>query len=878
MFRVKTSPYNNEAMNASQNTPFPGNEQAGYASMYGDPGITNNPYMNPNRDPRFYENLAHSLSEGELKRIGSYLTDAIASDDDARQKSLSIEKTAIEYMGIGLNKGSGGTNTTAADVFGPTFLKLVISNTSKLHGNLFPASGVVDCETFGQVTQKVQDQAFRMKDFANYMLSSVMSGYIEDKKQALFWMVLCGQVFSKVCLDVSKNRPTAAYIRSDEIIINPGASSVLDAERVTHRYTLSERNVRNKFKTREWKDVFLQEYDINQNSVQKKIDNTVGVSAQADEKNKIHCFDECYCYLNVQGFEHMRANGTPTGTLLPYMVIKDKESSNIVGIWRNYNENDPLYLPIQKLVQYKYFTGPGPTGFGLAHLILGLARTETGLLQQLIRAGEFSNAPALLQGTTLKNEKSQIRLDPGSISQVATFDKKISDSFMPVPFNPPSQVLLQVLTDIISPAMSDASGAVNFSPDSMPVNATATLVSAIVSSAHILEDSIMRGLYDSFSNELKLLFNIFAEWLPFSPYPFNVAGSKQHITREDFAPNLQIKPTIDPNCSSSMKQMAIGEALLSLATQAPDQYNMREVNKFILKTLNIKDFEKMLVDEPKDPPPPPQLDFVSENARVLRGEAIQVYATQDHASHIVGHNDFIQKLTDDETADNSEAINVLQSHVNDHKADQYMADIQASMGKTLPEDTSDLPPDIQNQISVLAAEAVQQQQQQEAAENPKPVDPNEVMMEELQVKKQELELKMQKMQQDMQIEQIKMQNEKEQLQIENQIRIQEVSYKQEQLELEKLKLQLQQEEIRLKSAERMEQLRLQEQKNQLDTQTKTYDSTLKYESNKQDEDTRLEHDKYVADLDAQTKAYDSTLDYEQKSKEEDVQDTNFDEQ
>jgi hypothetical protein len=412
----------------------------------------------------------------------------------------------------------------------------------------------------------------------------------------------------------------------------------------------------------------------------------------------------------------------------------------------------------------------------------------------------------------------------------------------------------------------------------MPPNATATLVSAIVATSHILEDSIMRGLYDSFSAELKLLFYVFAQWLPQSPYPFPVAGGQSHITREDFSPNLQIKPIVDPNASSAMQQMAIGETLLSLAQQSPDLYNNREVNKYVLKSLKIPNIDKVLLPDPNDVPPPPELDFVSENARVLRGEAIQVYATQDHTSHELGHSDMVTRLTENATPDddNSDKITALQSHINDHQAYNYLAQIQALMGKDIPpeETISKLPTDVQNQISVLAAKAIQKQQAKDAKANPPPIDPNVVMMEELKVKQQELEVKQQQNDHENQLAQIKMQDEKQQLEVDNQIKIKELTYKEGQLELERLKLEMQHQEMMMKQEEAMAKIQLQKEEMQLNNQTKSYDSTLKYELGKQVDQSRIETEERKSDLDAQSKAYDSTLQYEQKNKEDSIENTN----
>lgn len=854
------------AARSSFQTPYPRNKDAGFEEMFGDPRVVNNPYLAPHRTRNFYRNIAHELRDHELRKIGNQLSEGIQTDDDARGKWLRIVRECIDYLGLGNDraKSGQGAGQRSTDIYAPTLLRLAVYNTSKLHANLFPADGLVECKTFGLTSDEVEDQADRMKEFANYMLTNVMSGYIDDKKQAMFWMVLSGQVFSKVYLDKSKNKPAAPYIRPEDIIINAGASGISDAERVTHRFTLAQRVVEEKFRSGEWKRAYLEDYDLQQDMVRQKIDSKIGVEALNDETNKIHCLDECLSYHSIPGFEGRDQRGRLR--LLPYIVTKDKESDNVVGIWSNYNEMDPLARPIQRITQYKYFTGPGPNGLGLAHMVLGLAKAETQLQQQLIRAGELSNAPSLLQANTLKNERTQINIVPGSINQVATFDNDIRNAFMPLPFKEPSEVLL-MLKDGISRAMDDLSAAADFKPEEMPPNMTATMMSAIISTSHILEDSIMKGLYDSFSSELVLLFNVFAQWLPYTPYPFQVPGGSHYIMREDFTPNVQIRPTIDPNCSSSMHQMVLGETMLNLASQAPELYNIREIHKFILRCAKVNNIDKVLLPAPEDEEIP-RLDFISENARALRDEPIKVYPDQDHDAHELGHDDMIQKLVDMNDESNADKIDSLKAHNYDHRAYKYVAQIQAIMGKELPEDLESMPGDVQNKISIYAAKALMHQQQQDAQINPPPLDPNVVMMEELKVKQQELEVKAQKIQQDTQLEQMKMEAENQQNQLDQQIRIKEIELKERQLQFEEVKLELQQQEMQLRAEVEMAKIAAQKEEMQLNMQTKSYDSTLKYELGQQNEDQAADK----ADLDAQTKAYDSTLKYEQQSKEGDIVD------
>jgi len=848
----------------SEETDFPGDIQAGYMEQFGDPRIINFPLRVPSYigHTDFNENLALHVDEGELNQLGQHLSDAIKADDDARQKYLRTIRDAVEYLGIGNDRYKNGNYAKGSDIYAPTLLKIATFNASKLHSNLFPSQNFVESKTWGQINEDVEDQAYRMKEFANYMLEDVMEDYFEDKEQALFWMAISGNVFTKPYLDNAKDIPVCPYIRTEDIIINSGASGISNAERVTYRYTLSKRLIEQKFNSRVWRRVYVEDYDGQEDIVRQKIESKVGVETQVEDTNKIGCFDECMCYWDLNGFNHTDKYENYTGRLLPYIVTKDKSNNNIVDIRRNWNKNDPRLRPIRRIIQWKYFSGWGPYGFGLAHLMLGLARCETEILQQLILAAKLSNAPSLLQNTIHKNERGQINVAPGVINQVATFDNNIQNAFMPLPFKEPSGVLMQLM-DKVTDAMNDQSAATDFSPEQLPSNTGELLTAAIISTSHILENSTMKGLYRSFKGELKLLYNIFAEWLPESPYPFDVPGGSHVIMREDFTPNIRISPTIDPNCASTLHQITMAESLLNLAQQNPDLYDIRSIHKRILSALKIENPDQVLMPDP-DEDEIPELDFISDNARALRGEPIKAYPTQDHDAHIIGKQDMIDKLSNDESQDYSKVIAALNANITEHKVYKYLANMQALIGKQLPDDVASIPEQMQNSISMQAAQALLVEKEKEDKKNPPPIDPNEVMMEELSVKRYEAEVKSQQIQVNLQIEEAKIQKQNEKDIIDQQIRIKELEVKDKQLQIEQYKLQIQEREMELKAQIEMAKVQQADKKADLDIQAKTYDTTLKHESEKEIEEAKLEESVRKTDMESQNKAFDSALNYEQE--------------
>ena len=68
-----------------------------------------------------------------------------------------------------------------------------------------------------------------------------------------------------------------------------------------------------------------------------------------------------------------------TGIALPYVVTMDYPSGIILSIRRNYFEDDPQKVRRTHFVHYQYLPGIGFYGFGLIHMIGGLAKSATSL-------------------------------------------------------------------------------------------------------------------------------------------------------------------------------------------------------------------------------------------------------------------------------------------------------------------------------------------------------------------------------------------------------------------------------------------------------------------------------------------------------------------
>ena len=445
--------------------------------------------------------------------------------------------------------------------------------------------------------------------------------------------------------------------------------------------------------------------------------------------------------MDLPGFEDIQ-DGEPTEIGVPYVVSIDKSSRIILSIRRNWYEDDPLKIKREHFVHYQYMPGLGFYGFGLIHLIGGLAKSATSLLRQLVDAGTLSNLPGGLKARGLRIKGDDTPIMPGEFRDVDVPGGVIRDNISFLPYKEPSNVLYQLMGDIIEEGRRFASAA-DVKVADMNAEAPVGTTLAILERTMKVMSAVQARLHASMRRELRILSGIVRDFGP-TEYPYELAGGE--LTLEDFDDRVDIIPVSDPNAGTMAQRIMQYQAALQLAAQAPDMYDLPLLHRQMLEVLGIRDTEDIIPDEDVISPSDP----VTENMHIINGEPIKAFIYQDHEAHIKSHMAMVQDpkilelVGQSPTAEATQAA--MAAHISEHVAFQYRREIEKELGVPLPPPEEPLPDDIEYRLSQLVAPAAEQllgkdqqeaemQKQQEQAEDPI-----------LQMQRQELEIKQQQAQ------------------------------------------------------------------------------------------------------------------------------------
>jgi len=301
-------------------------------------------------------------------------------------------------------------------------------------------------------------------------------------------------------------------------------------------------------------------------------------------------------------------------------------------------------------------------------MIGGLSRTATAALRQLLDAGTLSNLPAgfKMRGIRVRDEAQP--LQPGEFRDVDAPGGNLKDAFMPLPFNGPNTVLLQLLSTVVESGQRFASIADMQVGDGNQSAAVGTTVALLERGSRVMS-AIHKRLYASMKQEFMLLAKCFVTYLP-PQYPYDVVGGQRQIFQADFDDKIDIIPVADPNIFSQTQRITIAQTELQLAMSNPQMHNLYLAYRHMYDALGVKDVDSLL-----PPPMPPQpLDPATENVMALNGKKFQAFTGQDHQSHMKAHLRFMGTTL---CRNNPQAMAMLQQNCMQHI--QLMASEQVEM-------------------------------------------------------------------------------------------------------------------------------------------------------------------------------------------------------
>jgi len=694
----------------------------------------------------FNENLAEKMDEGALTELAGDILGDVQSDIDSRKDWMQTYVDGLELLGMKIEDRTEPW-PGACGIVHPLLSEALVKFQSETIMETFPAMGPVKTQIIGKETPEKKEAAVRVRDDMNYQLTERMVEYRPEHERMLWGLGLAGNAFKKVYYDPSLERQVSIFVPAEDIIVPYGASSLETAERVTHVMRKTKNELKKLMVAGFYKDIELPEPQSSLDEVEKKIAEKMGFQATSDDRYKIL---EIHADLVIEDdkYADVDEDGKPTEIALPYVITIDKDTQEILAVRRNWNPDDDLKAKRQHFVHYGYIPAFGFYHFGLIHLIGSFAKSGTSILRQLVDAGTLSNLPGGFKTRGLRVKGDDTPISPAEFRDVDVPSGTIKDNIMTLPYKEPSQVLSGLLNQIIDDGRRFAAIAdlkVSDMSSQSPVGTTLAILERMLK----VMSAVQARIHYSMKQEFRLLKIIIRDYTP-EDYSYEPVEGTRSVKQSDYD-QVDVIPVSDPNAATMSQKVVQYQAVMQLAQQSPQIYDLPMLHRQMLEVLGIKNAEK-LVPMPEDQKP---RDPISENMAVINGKPVKAFIYQDHEAHIAVH---MMAMQDPKMAQligqNPMAAQIqaaAMAHIQEHVAFQYRKEMEEQIGTELPPPNQDLPEEYELAISRLAARGaakllqkdqaeMAQQQAQTEAQNPL----TQIQMRELAVKEGELQRKMRK--------------------------------------------------------------------------------------------------------------------------------------
>lgn len=583
---------------------------------------------NPPAADNHFENLADgALDDVELEELGLELSRLVEQDVEDRKERDEMYARGLERTGIGTDAPGGASFQGATKVTHPVLAEASVDCAARILRELLPATPwfVANLPDVEEPDPKAQQAAEKKASALDEICKNTVREFRAELEQLIGQEVLAGSQYFRVWPDRRLKRARCRFVPIDDVILPSSAASYATATRRTTREKVTAIELKRRVESGQYRDVELvaPSNPPSQTRPDEVVDRAQGVSAPVDNE------DEVFTLYEVEVALQLESLGDETE--MSYLVTYEETSSAVLSVYRNWDPDDPLGEPIIHAIEFPFLPWRGAYSIGLLHAIGGLAGAATGALRALLDSAHINNMATGVSLPGSGRSGESVNLRPTEIktlgNNVASDD--IRKVFMPMPFNPPSPVLFQLLGFVIEAAKGMVRATVEGEEEgqaNVPVGTTL----ARIDEGTVVFGSIHARQVRAFLEAGKLIGRVMSEVDP-----------RRYGMLRDLS---DVAPAADPSVYTEAKRLGQIQAMqardLQLKSVGIQLYDTRKLEERFLRQLKVPNYQEILAKEKK----PQRMDAVSENVAATMAQPVVAFPDQDHESHLKIHVPYIDSI------------------------------------------------------------------------------------------------------------------------------------------------------------------------------------------------------------------------------------------
>jgi chaperonin GroES len=585
-------------------------------------------------------NLAEMLDETELNKIGQAVIRDVEIDEASRgdwmkryEKNLAIAQQVKKQGKV--FPWPGAANTTS-----PILTVSAISFNAEAYPIIVDGSNLVKGRVLGpDPTGEKRARADRIGQHMTYQILYNTPGWEEDTDRLLLVLPIVGLQFRKTYYDSIENRNCSDTVDAVDLIVNYWAKSLETVPRITQVLHYYPYEVGELVAAGQWLEVPLDEepegsdgndedalgdyYEQHRWIDLDKDDRPEPYVVTCTKEGRVARIMPCFGMEDVTVAILDHRTGKPFKTEKYSKVEEDsRQDPRII----------PLVGDIVKIDRRRYFTKygfiPAPDGsfydIGYGDLLQSTTDTVDTLQNQMLDAASLANAGGGFVAAGVNMKGGNYKFTLGEFKRVDVQNGlALKDNFMPMPAAGPSPVSFSLLELLIQQA-KDIASSQDVVSGRAPPNQPATTTLALIEQAGMVKKGILKRIWRSFGEELRIWFRLNRDFLDEEEYfqlndpqpevgddgqPKMGPDGKPQMTntakigRADYATNdLDVVPVADPNQISNAHKVARTQAMHEMFNGDP-LINQKRLRQDELEALGATDIPDWL-DVPQPPPPP----------------------------------------------------------------------------------------------------------------------------------------------------------------------------------------------------------------------------------------------------------------------------------
>ena len=655
--------------------------------------------------PGHFDNLANSLDESVLQKLGSEALDRIRDEMATRQPWIDFLAKAIDLLGLadvpeatgidaGLPKGAQTTST------------LMLAGVQRFVANACREIGYVD----GPIEAKHIDMGGkrppdagaveeRVRKFFNRYLLVRMPQWFDDMDRTLLNFARMGPSFKKVWADPNADCPLVVeQIDPQNLIVPFDSRALYSGSPITHRIP----NMLKHELLRRMQSGFYRTTSLTTNaagtedSLSAKQRETQGtaVSIVLENKDTAEAFER-HVMLLLDEDRH------PGGLPRPYILTVMASTGFVLRLQRNWEANDQSERMIRYFPAYKFQPGDSSVyGIGLCQLLYAITLACKEGVNQALAAAWLANHPSGLALEEFGLDREGTKLKFGELASVGGIGGDISKMVMAWPFKGPDVGLMNLMEKLDSDGRELAGMLTVNVAESAGLNTAPGTILAALDEASVIPASSHVRLYLALSEEFNLMLTA-ARRLWSGGYELE-PGYRLEPGDLD---RVILVPAMRPGAFSRQRRIAEAQTILSTAQAFPQQHDVREALKRFYEACGVEDIDTLMPPEEEVQP----ADVITEGSRALAGKPLTAGWLQDHMSHIRAHVAQVQlyasraDLGDGATM----AAAALQAHCADHLGKMIAVSAAQMLGIPMEMLQQGIPPELELQIAPMVAQAIE---------------------------------------------------------------------------------------------------------------------------------------------------------------------------